>query len=316
MRAGVIPGPERPAWTLEDAYPVPSVEQPPDYVAYRGATLGERIPRGLPDDPNVLTTETTEPLPRDAHETAVLELVGRPAAVLGAAFLVQEAFERAHGELHRACVEARAYAAGASRFDMYLADKAALLSTALNNAALCDQVQTYGTATESLQFEELCRLLDYAGIGAASRADAMYKFASSVEERLLAANQIYENERHGPKMHYLDLLDELVQDNQLITEILGDLPSRSDFEHVMDWEDARDTAVDGVYRRILRAKAKFQRERRTRDALRRVPLERRALVVFCRYVPRGPVSLHFRSGGGMPGADRERSPLDPNRPTP
>jgi hypothetical protein len=315
IRSGIIAGPRNHAWTLDDAYPLPPIPKPPGTFPLRVPAVLTALSADEEPQPGRLTTKNSRrSAPDDDGLTATRELIGRPAAVLTAALMVQAAFVMSTSELQQAREIMRQYAEAAEAVARLLDNNTPALLEALRTFSLSDWVATYGSDTDPLNYAELVGIVRNVGDGANDRACGARRFVDVVTERALAQNAVYERQEQGRYMHFLALLDSMGLTVPEITDVLDELPRRKAGSTTQrkSRDRAAAPAIDAVGKRVRRARATLLLGQGTSSAATRVPTAQRMLVLLCRYVSPGErVLIDIRSGDDVPDSGRERSPLDP-----
>lgn len=293
LRAGVFAGPLRDDWTLDDAFPLPDGDPPEGCKPLRFAALVTKI------DPNESCSASTAAEPGrsvDDSETAVREIAGRAAAVLGAALLVRDAHARAHGPIREVRDLMRRLAALLQEIKTFLNGNSEALIDLLRNLGLTDGFTSADKQLNHLGFREQYGLLALIDKNAVPLAEAASKLERSLDELVLDGTAAHQTRRQGPKMHYTALLAYLGLKVREIAEVQEELPEPDEFDDDATWEDAMHAAERAAGERVARAKRLVSAPQPTREGNSRVGIERRAVVLMCRYVqPRQPVSIRFGS---------------------
>lgn len=296
--AGRLEGPMRHDWTLDEAFPPPIANQQANTVPLRVFLIVTRI------DPNITCTESVLVVGPDSvvddPATAVSEIDGKEAVVVGAALLVRDAYERAHGPARATRDLARRYAALQREARLFFAQQKDELLLQLRNLALTNSATTAEPEKAQLRFQDQYRRLAIVDRSANALEEVAEGLAKSLDEDVLEESATYENRRHGPMMHFIALLWHLGLSVRDIAEVLGEIPKQEAFEHVTEWEDAAMRAEHNVGVRVLRARSKVSAPQLTRADGDRVSFQQRAVVLICRHVEPGqPVSLHLGSGKAL-----------------
>jgi hypothetical protein len=301
LEAKVIAGPLRSDWTLNDVFPVPTTEQVDNGIKWRAFHIHKK------EDPKMTSVERVLVANSDAladdQATAVSEIVGDVAVVLGAALLVQDAFEKVYGPAQAMRDLAARLLVVQRDTRLFLAGERDNLLLHLQNLSLTNGASSADASTAMEKFRKQCQSLAILDRNAATVEQAAHDLVESLDNDLVEQKATHELRQHGAATQFLAFLSYLGLPMRDIAIALGELSKREDNKHATAWEtaaekaaweNAAEKAADNVGERVRRAKTKISNPQPTPGPYERMGFQRRAVVLICRHVDaRQPVSLRF-----------------------